>query len=76
MENGLQKGNNGMKTVGKRKTTSVVMSSARDSAESVRAWRKALPTPFVPRGVYRFETHKKADEWMMKMITRPSTAKP
>lgn len=24
-----------------------------------------------PRGVYRFKTHEEADEWLMKMLTRP-----
>ncbi len=24
-----------------------------------------------PKGVYRFKSHEEADEWMMKMLTRP-----
>ena len=39
--------------------------------ENAREWRKAFPTPFVPKGLYRFKTHEAADEWMWKMITRP-----
>ena len=37
-----------------------------------RAWRKAFPTPFVPKGVYRFNSHEEADSWMWKMISRPA----
>ena len=25
----------------------------------------------VPRGVYRFDSHEEADEWMTKMLARP-----
>ena len=39
--------------------------------QHAREWRQAFPTPFVPKGLYRFETHEAADEWMWKMITRP-----
>ena len=35
------------------------------------AWRKALGGVRVPRGVFRFQTHQEADEWLWKMITRP-----
>ncbi len=35
-----------------------------------RSWRKAFPTPFVPKGVYRFHTHEEADAWMEKMLAR------
>ena len=38
--------------------------------EDVKAWRAAFPTPFVPRGVYRFRSHEEADEWLWKMLTR------
>ena len=29
---------------------------------------------FVPKGVYRFKSHEEADEWLMKMLTRPNPA--
>ena len=29
--------------------------------------------PFIPRGVYRFKTHEEAQQWSMKMLTRPRT---
>jgi hypothetical protein len=27
--------------------------------------------PFIPRGVFRFKSFEEADEWTMKMLTRP-----
>jgi hypothetical protein len=38
--------------------------------ERARQWCEAMKTPFVPRGVYRFNSHEEADEWMWKMISR------
>ena len=32
--------------------------------------------PFLPRGVYRFKTHEEADEWTLRMLTRPKAAPP
>jgi hypothetical protein len=42
-----------------------------ETREQIIAWRAAFPTPFVPRGVYRFRSHEEADRWMWEMITRP-----
>ncbi len=36
------------------------------------AWRDALGGIRVARGVYRFRTHEEADEWLWKMISRPT----
>ena len=47
------------------------LSAAADTKASAIAWRRAFPTPFVPRGVYRFATHEEADRWLWEMITRP-----
>ena len=41
-----------------------------DSKEVKVTGRKNCPTPFVPRGVFRFHTHEEADEWMEKMLAR------
>ena len=41
--------------------------------DDARAWKKALRTFPVPRGVYRFRTHEEADEWLWQMLTRPRT---
>lgn len=57
------------KVVGRR-TLPASLSSREDSKAAAIAWRRAFPTPFVPRGVYRFRSHEEADEWLWKMITR------
>ena len=36
------------------------------------AWQRALGGLRVPRGVHRFRTHDEADEWLWRMITRPT----
>jgi hypothetical protein len=41
-------------------------------AESI-AWRKSFGGVRVPRGVYRFKTHEDADEWLWRMIARPTS---
>ena len=41
--------------------------------ERARQWSEAMKTPFVPRGVYRFNSHEEADEWMWKMISRKTS---
>jgi hypothetical protein len=40
------------------------------SKERAKGWSEAMKTPFIPKGVYRFNSHDEADEWMWKMITR------
>lgn len=58
------------KTVGRRRRAPA-LDAARDTKQLAREWREAFPTPFVPRGVYRFDSHQEADEWLWRMITRP-----
>jgi hypothetical protein len=58
------------KTVGRRGPPRALEDVTRDSKESAAAWSRALETPFVPRGVYRFRTHEEADAWLWAMITR------
>ena len=57
------------KTVGRRQPPNPFSLHGETKAD-MRAWRRAFPTPFVPKGVYRFRSHEEADEWMLKMITR------
>lgn len=59
------------KTVGRRKPPRNTLAVADDTKEHKREWRRAFPTPFVPKGVYRFHTHEEADAWLLKMLTRP-----
>jgi len=40
-------------------------------AQDARAWKNALRTFPIPKGVYRFRTHEEADEWLWRMLTRP-----
>ena len=61
---------NQTKTVGRRGDGVKKLSAKHDSKAFVRKWREALPTPMVPRGVYRFETHEEADEWLLNQLTR------
>ena len=57
------------RVVGRRQRPTTLSTS--DDKASAAAWRRAFPTPFVPRGVYRFETHEEADRWLWAMLTRP-----
>lgn len=57
------------KIVGRRKVGGG-LNPALHTKERARRWSEAMDTPFVPRGVYRFNSHEEADEWMWKMISR------
>jgi hypothetical protein len=58
--------------VGKRTKTPNGLSTVVSNKSNARAWQKALGGVRVPRGVYRFKTHEEADEWLWRMITRPT----
>jgi hypothetical protein len=60
------------KVVGHRRApeNGLVMSKA-GQAKDARAWKRALRTLPIPKGVYRFRTHQEADEWLWQMLTRP-----
>lgn len=57
------------KVVGRRRLPNL-LDPAVDTRAAARAWRQAFPTPFVPKGVYRFTSHEEAREWLMRMLTR------
>jgi hypothetical protein len=57
------------KVVGRR-TLPNLLDPASDTRAAVIAWRHAFPTPFVPKGVYRFASHEEAQEWLTAMLTR------
>ena len=59
------------KVVGKRRPPGGILSLEGNRKADMKAWRRAFPTPFIPKGVYRFKTHEEADAWMWKMISRP-----
>jgi hypothetical protein len=37
------------------------------------SWRRSFGGVRVPRGVYRFKTHEEADQWLWRMIARPTS---
>jgi len=62
------------KVVGKRLRVPDPLNTATHSKSRARGWRAAFPTPFVPKGVFRFRTHEEADQWLWEMISRrPAT---
>jgi hypothetical protein len=59
--------------VGRRTGTPNGLSTATSNKADSIAWRKAFGGVRVPRGVYRFKTHEEADQWLWRMITRPTS---
>jgi hypothetical protein len=61
------------RTVGRRNKPPDALSTATScKAESI-AWRRAFGGVRVPRGVYRFSSHTEADQWLWRMIARPTS---
>lgn len=58
--------------VGRRTGVPDALSTKHSNKADAIAWQKALGGLRVPRGVYRFKTHEEADEWLWRMITRPT----
>ena len=59
-----------MRVVGRRRPPAA-LNPVFDTKAQAREWRRAFPTPFVPKGVYRFDSHESADRWLWEVITRP-----
>jgi hypothetical protein len=59
--------------VGRRTRMASGLSTATSNKSDSIAWRKAFGGVRVPRGVYRFKTHEEADQWLWRMITRPTS---
>ena len=60
------------KVVGRRRPPADGLAMSGPSRiEDARAWKRALRTLPIPKGVYRFRTHEEADEWLWQMLTRP-----
>ena len=55
------------KTVGRRRPPNPLCPKDH-SIERSKGWKKAFPTGYPSRGVFRFKTHEEADEWMRKNI--------
>jgi hypothetical protein len=58
--------------VGRRTKTPGTLSVASSRRADALAWRRSFGGVRVARGVYRFRTHAEADEWLWRMIARPT----
>jgi hypothetical protein len=58
--------------VGRRTKTPDTLSVASSRRADAVAWRRSFGGVRVARGVYRFRTHEEADEWLWRMIARPT----
>jgi len=58
--------------VGRRTKTPDALSTATSNIADSIAWRKAFGGLRVQRGVHRFKTHEEADQWLWRMMTRPT----
>lgn len=59
--------------VGKRTKVVDALSTKSSNKADAIAWRMALGGVRVPRGVHRFKTHEEADQWLWRMIARPTS---
>ena len=59
--------------VSKRTGTPDALSTATSNKAESIAWRKAFGGIRVPRGVHRFKTHEEAEQWLWRMIARPTS---
>ena len=58
--------------VGRRTRPPDALSLASSRKADAVAWRRAFGGLRVPRGVHRFRTHEEADEWLWRMMARPT----
>ena len=58
--------------VGRRTQRPDALSTAASNKADAIAWRRAFGGMRVPRGVHRFKTHEEADQWLWRMIARPT----
>ena len=59
--------------VGKRTQTPNALSLTGNTKADAIAWQKAFGGLRIPRGVYRFKTHEEADQWLWRMLARPTS---
>lgn len=60
-----------VKVVGSRRSTRSGLEATDDLLRTVLALRRGRP--FIPRGVHRFRSFEEAEEWSLRMTTRPSS---
>jgi hypothetical protein len=58
-----------MKVVGRKGKPKVDVTTIDSMQRAVNVLRQGQP--FMPRGVWRFKSFEEADEWKLKMQTRP-----
>ena len=58
--------------VGRRTKAPDALSVAGSTKADSIAWRKAVGGVRIPRGIHRFKTHAEADQWLWRMIARPT----
>ena len=63
-----------MKVVGRQGTPKVDVVTFDSMQRMVNVLRAGCP--FIPKGVWRFKSFEEADEWTMKMLTRPRNRAP
>jgi hypothetical protein len=63
-----------MKEVGRKGKLKVDVTTIDSMQRAVNELRQGLP--FMPKGVWRFKSFEEADEWKMKMLTRPRNPGP
>jgi hypothetical protein len=57
------------KVVGRRREVGRIFEVG-STVKAKQGWARFHGRPLVPKGVYRFNSHEEADEWMMKMLVR------
>ena len=62
------------KTVGRRKSRTPFADKSLGREAMIRS-RELFGGVCVPRGVYRFESHHEADQWMMQKIAQAAAAR-
>jgi hypothetical protein len=60
------------RVVGRRTKAPDALSLASSRKADAIAWRRAFGGLRVSRGVYRFRSHEEADEWLWRMMARPT----
>jgi hypothetical protein len=60
------------RVVGRRRNVRDPLALESSPRADAVAWTEAFGGIRVRRGVYRFRTHDEADEWLWRMIARPT----
>ncbi len=61
------------RVVGKRTVAPDGLSTATSRRSDAAGWQRSFGGVRVPRGVYRFKTHEDAEQWLWRMIARPTS---